>query len=79
MSLEGGKQNEDIEDLSIWAWYSGCPKMDSCFNPPLLTPNHLKFYPSRLSKWINLGKCLLEKLLALKNWSKTWNHFRGIL
>ena len=41
MSLKGGKQKEDIGDLRFWAQYSGCPKMDSCFNPPLLTHNHL--------------------------------------
>ena len=79
ISLKGGKEKEDTEDLRIWVWYSGCPEMDSCFNPPLLTPNHLKFYPSRLSKWRNLRKCLLEKLLALKNETKGWNHSRDIL
>ena len=44
--------------------------MDSCFNTPLLTPNHLKFYPSKLSKCRNLRKYFLEKLLALKNETK---------
>ena len=79
MSLEGGKQKEDIEGLRIWEWYSGAPKMGFCFNPPLLTPNNLKFYSSRLSKWRNWRKCLLEKLLVLKNETKGWNHFRDIL
>ena len=77
ISLKGGKEKEDTEDLRIWVWYSGCPEMDSCFNPPLLTPNHLKFYPSRLSKWRNLRKCLLEKLLALKNETKRMKSFQG--
>ena len=57
ISLKGGKEKEDTEDLRIWVWYSGCPEMDSCFNPPLLTPNHFKFCPSRLLKCRNLRKC----------------------
>ena len=65
MSLESGKQNEEIEDLVPLAIYSGCPKFDSCFNQPLITPCHFQFCPSRLSYWNNLRKCLLAKHLVV--------------
>ena len=40
-----GKQKEEIEDSGIWAWYSECSKIGSCFNQPLLKPLSFKFCP----------------------------------
>ena len=49
---ESGRLLEKLknQDLVIWAWYTVGPKIDSCFNHPLLTPCNFDFWPSGLLK-----------------------------
>ena len=45
---------ERNQDLVIWAQYTGCPKMESCFIQPLHTPCDYNLWPSGLLERRNL-------------------------